>query len=366
MKNTIFILCVLFAFAKAKSQDNFSEILAAGVDAANLYAKDYATPAAESLTFNIASGWYDDARVLKPGKFKIQLRAQATFTPDEKKTFLLDPTEYERIIQESYNNTNGPAANINVSFGDGSTTPRLIATALGENEMPQQLVVESREANTGALLQRDEIDLAQGLSSEGLEFVPTAFLQAGVGLGAGLELKARFVPKVKTDEFETGFYGGALQWEFTKLFDREDGNGVINGAPITISALVGYSRLDASYDFEDGAIVDGRDQSIETQVDVFNVSLITGTNWDVFNLYGGINYISGSTETRLLGDYTFTSNTVIFPVSTTVSDPVTVESDTTGLLGTVGAKLTLGAFNLHADYTFGEFNTATASIFVRL
>jgi hypothetical protein len=55
-----------------------------------------------------------------------------------------------------------------------------------------------------------------------------------------------------------------------------------------------------------------------------------------------------------------------FPMATTVEDPISVKRDVSGALGTIGAKLSLGAFNLNADFTFGEYSTASASIFFRI
>ncbi|MGJ8685249.1 MAG: DUF6588 family protein [Nonlabens sp.] len=361
MKKSISILVILFVAHFSIAQNGFSDILAAGVEAGERYSNSYMTPAAEAFSFNLSTGWYDDARVLEAGKFKIQFKAQGTFAPDEKKSFFLDPAEYEAIIQESYDNSGNPPANIEVTFGDGGTTPRAIATALGENTMDQQLIIRSREATSGFLLQEDVINLPNGLGSEGLDLVPAAFLQVGVGIGAGLELKGRVIPKTTIGESETSLYGLGLQWEISKFLSTND-----NGFPLNISLLAGYTQLNASYDFEDGAVVAGSNQSIETQVSSLSMSAIISTDRKVLNFYCGVNYNAGTTQTDLLGTYTFTSNTVIFPVAASVKDPFSVNTNVNGILGTAGAKLTLGAFNLHADYTFGEYSTATAGVFFRI
>ncbi|QJP33175.1 hypothetical protein F0365_01480 [Nonlabens sp. Ci31] len=363
MKKLIVFILMIFGSYLTNAQNGFSDILAAGVQAADKYANSYTAPASEAFTYNLASGWYESGEVLKAGKFKLQIKVQGTFAPDEKKSFVLDPLEYERIIQSSYDNTNSPPADITVTFGDGSTAPRLIATVLGENNPEQSLIIRSTESNTNLLLQEDIITLAQGIGSTGLDVVPSAFFQVGVGLGAGLEVKARFIPKIETDEVKTGLYGAGLQWEFTKLFEEEDGT---NNLPVSVSVLGAFTRLDASYDFEDGAVVEGRDQLIETKTNVFNVAAIASTNFKVINFYGGLNYVVGNSTTDLKGTYTFRSNTVIFPIASTVEDPLSLQTDVSGVLGTIGAKLTLGAFNINADYTFGEYDTASASIFFRI
>lgn len=342
-------------------QNDFSDILAAGVEAGERFSNSYMSPAGEAFSYNLSTGWYDDARVLAPGKFKMQIKAQATFAPDDKKSFFLDPQEYQALIQDSYNSSGNPPANIEVTFGDGSAAPRSIATALGENVMDQQLIVRSREATTGFILQEDVINLPNGLGNEGLDLVPAAFLQVGVGLGAGLEIKGRLIPEIELDKAKTSLYGLGLQWELSKFLVSKD-----NGFPLNISLLVGYTQLDASYDFEDGDVVQGVNQSIETKVSSLNLSAIISTDHKVLNFYGGLNYNAGTTQTDLLGTYTFSSNTVIFPATATVNDPFSVSTDVSRFLGTAGVKLTLGAFNINADYTFGEFSTATAGVFFRI
>jgi hypothetical protein len=354
------ILIVASCFGlTVKAQDGFSEILAAGLEVAQEYSNDYMSPAGEAYTLNLGSGWYNGAKVLRPGAFSITLKGQATFSPDDKKSFLLDPLAYEATVQRSYDNTNNPPGDISVTFGDGGTTPRLIATALGENNPNQSLIITSRDRTTGILLDQSTIELAQGLASQGVDLVPSAFLQVGVGLGAGLELKGRIIPKSNIGEGEIALYGGAVQWELSRLFvdDAKDSN-----FPIAVSALVGYTFLDGSYDFEDGAVVDGTNQSLATNTTSLTIAGIASTTYKVFNIYGGVNYTTGKTQTDLLGTYTFRSDSVIFPLSTSFEDPISVESDVASLLGTLGASLKLGAFNLNADYTFGAFQTASVTL----
>ncbi|PRP67220.1 DUF6588 family protein [Nonlabens agnitus] len=356
MKKYIVALTILLTSTYSNAQDGLSEVLAAGLDAATSFTNSYAEPAAKAFSYNLSAGWYDDARALPKGKFNVTLRAQATFSSDDEKSFLLDPAVYEGLIQNSYDNTNSPPANIRVTFGDGSITPRLIATALGENDPSQSLVVISTDRTTGIETSRSVIELPQGLGNAGVDVVPSAFLQAGYGLGAGLELKARFVPKIQIDEAEIAIYGGAVQWQLTEVLDKND------VLPVEVSVLAGYSILDALYDFEDGAVVDGLDQRLETKSGSFTLSLIAGTDFKVLNFYGGLNYNAGTTQTDLLGTYTVRNSGSIFPVSQTFEDPITVKTDVSSMLGTVGTKLTLGFFQVDASYTLGAFDTVNGAI----
>jgi hypothetical protein len=356
MRKVLIVITALTVGTLSKAQDGLSDVLAAGIDVARSFTNSYAEPAAEAFSYNLSAGWYDDARVLPQGKFNIILRAQATFAKDEDKSFLLDPQVYQSIIQNSYDQTNGPARDIALTFADGSSIPRLIATALGENDPSQSLLIVSRDRATGIETGRTSIELPQGLGNAGVDFVPSAFIQAGVGLGSGLELKARFVPKVKIDEAEIGLYGAALQWQLTDVLDKND------VLPVKVSVLAGYSRLDAVYDFEDGTVVDGVDQRLETTSGSFTLSLIAGTDFKILNFYGGINYNAGTTKTDLLGTYRVRNSASIFPISETFEDPISIKTDISSVLGTVGTKLTLGYFQIDAGYTFGAYDTVNTGI----
>ena len=355
-------LIIFFTAQSIVAQNNISEILAAGLVAAQDYSDSYIMPAGESFATNLSTGWYDDAKSLNKWQFELSVRGQATFSPDDQRSFVLDPREYEQLIQGEYDALGNQPARIEVSFNDGSRTPRNIATALGVNNPPEFLVITAVDETTGFPIGETRIELGQGLESENVDFIPTAFLQAGLGLGAGLEIKARFVPKIQVNEAKTSLYGGALQWELTKLFEDESGNSAF---PFRLAALAAFTRVDADYDFQDGIVVDGVNQTIEVQATSLTFAAIASTRWKVFNFFAGVNYATGTTESDLLGTYTIRNNSVIFPGSTTFNDPLSVESDIDLIMSTVGGKLNLGPFSVVGSYTFSDYSTANAAVAFR-
>jgi hypothetical protein len=356
MKKWMLVFTIMISSIFMRAQDGISDVLAAGVDAARVFTDSYTRPAAEAFSYNLSSGWYDNATVLKAGQFKVGLRAQATISPDEQQSFLLDPAAYERIIQNNYDRGNNPDADVDVTLADGSNQPRLVATALGENDPAQSLVITTTDALTNVQTSRTVIELPQGLGSAGVDAVPSAFVQASIGLGYGLEIKARFTPRVQIDEAQILVYGGGLQWQVSQLLDQR------NLLPVDISLLAAYSKLDADYDFEDGALVDGSDQRLETQSQSVTLAAIAGTKFKVLNFYAGFNYNIGRTETDLLGTYTVRSSTSVFPVSQTFEDPISVSASVSSALGTVGTQLKLGFFEFQADYTFGAYDTVGGAV----
>ncbi|ARN79251.1 hypothetical protein BST97_15345 [Nonlabens spongiae] len=362
MKRFIPLYLVLTLSYALNAQNNISEILAAGLVAAQEYSDSYTTPAGESFVTNLSTGWYDDAKSLNKWQFELSLKGQATFSPDDQRNFVLDPQRYAQIIQDEYDSSGNPPARIEVSFADGSTNPRNIATALGVNNPSEFLIIRAVDQTTGLLIEDTPIELGQGLENENVDFIPTVFLQAGLGLGGGLEIKARFVPKIQVDEAKTSLYGGAVQWEITKLFEDESGNSAF---PLRLAALGGLTKVDAEYDFRDGVMVDGVNQTIEVQSTSFTFAAITSTRWNVFNLFAGVNYVTGSTESDLLGTYTVSSESILFPGSATFEDPLSVRADVDMIMTTVGAKLNLGPASLVTSYTFSEYSTANAGLAFR-
>lgn len=88
MKKIVFSLCILACTGTINAQDGFSEILAGGLEVAREYSNSYMTPAGEAYTSNLASGWYNGAAVLKPGKVSVDIKVQGTFSPQENFFFI--------------------------------------------------------------------------------------------------------------------------------------------------------------------------------------------------------------------------------------------------------------------------------------
>ena len=82
------------------------------------------------------------------------------------------------------------------------------------------------------------------------------------------------------------------------------------------------------------------------------------TKLPIINFYGGVGYISGKSETDILGTYIVKSG----PFQQTIEDPFSLTKKTSGASANIGAKLKLGFFRLHADYTLAEFNSLSFGI----
>jgi len=232
MKRIILVLA-LVSVTLGKAQD-LNDIFVSGVADAERFANAYLAPVSEASIYSISNGWYNTADAKPLGGFEISIIGNMTGfkNKDDKKAFLLNPAEYE-----------------NLDFVDNPGQARMVATGLGDIEGVNVFV----EDESG--LFREEFELPTGLSAENLNFIPSGYLQGSVGLVKGLEVKARFLPKIKfDDDAKIGLFGAGLQYDFTKMLPAD------KLLPVAISAVIGYTNLNGEYDFTESSTISGSNQ----------------------------------------------------------------------------------------------------------
>lgn len=333
MKTIPFFLFLIIIVFPVQSQDNIDDLLAAGVNDAKRFSQDYLAPATEGLAYGINNGWFNHAKGQKQFGFEIGLIANTSFINDDKKTFEMRASDYE-----------------NIRFLDNSTSKN-VATALGHNDPDITMVITYDDPIFGN--QETELTLPTGIGSTGVNIIPAAFLQAAFSPFRGTQIKARYFPKIETEDVKTGLYGVGIQQEFTALLPRD------KFFPVAISGLIAYTHLDGSYDFTDSNLVEGSNQQVQTDINTFLFELIASTNFKVLNAYGAIGYLSGKSQTDLLGTYVVTDGLLY---SESIVDPFSIEEKVNGIRTTLGANVKLGFFSLNVDYTFAEFNSASLGL----
>ena len=332
MKNLL--TCLLLCSFGAVTAQDFNDLFAAGVEDAEQFTMDYLEPLSESAIYNFSTGWYNTADAKPLGGFEISIVGNITGFKNkaDKKTFLLDPNDYQ-----------------NLDFVNNPGVAREVSTALGDITGVEVYV----EGQVAGLTVRETFELPSGLSGEGLDFVPSGYLQGSVGLIKGTEIKARFLPKIEYEGAAVGLIGFGLQHDFTKLLTAD------KILPVAISAVIGYTKVDGDFDLTDFNLVQGNDQRIEANISTWAFNAVVSTKLPVINFYGGLGYVTGKSVTDVLGTYEVTAGPF---ASETYEDPFSITKKVNGVTGNVGAKLKLGFFRLNADYTLGEFNTWTFGV----
>jgi len=333
MKNVILTLVVL-SFSMTKAQD-LNQLLLSGTADAERFASGYLAPVTEAVIYSMSNGWYNTADAKPLAGFEISIIGNITGfkNKSDKQIFLLDPNDYD-----------------NLDFVQNPGQARPVSSALGDIQGVRVFVEEEVFMGT---TQNVEFELPSGLASENLNFIPTGFIQASVGLIKGLEVNARFLPKLKfDDDAEIGLFGAGIQYDFTKLLPAD------KVLPVAISAVIGYTNLSGQYDFTDASGIDGENQRIEADMTTWNFSAVASTKMPVINFYGGLGYITGKSTTDLLGRYEINAG----PEQGVINDPFGITNSVGGVTANLGFKLKLGFFRIHGDYNMAEFSTATLGI----
>lgn len=333
MKKIVLIVVLCLSVLVSKAQNDIDVLLTAGVEDAERFANDYLAPGTNGMMYSMNANWFNSAKVKPLGGFEISIIANAALIKDEHKVFNMNTADYN-----------------NVQFVSGPSAQD-VASVLGENDPAIFVEVEYDDPIFGS--QTVELELPQGIGDNSKNLLPTAALQGAVGLGSGIEVKARYVPKIDTDEVTFNMYGAGLQLEFTEWLPAD------KLWPVALSGLVAYNHLDGSYDITGSSGIDGENQRIENDTNTWLFQLAVSTKLPVFNLYGGLGYITGKSESDLLGTYRVTNGPLI---SEDIVDPFSVSSDVSSLRGTVGAKLKLGFFRLNAEYHISEFDAFSVGV----
>ena len=339
MKKVRLFLVLVIATGILKAQNDFDALLAAGVDNAERFAEDYIAPGTNGLMHSINANWFNTADAKPLGGFEISVLVNAATIKDEKKSFLMRIADYNSNPNQDYE----------ISFPDAANT-KMVATALGDNDTNVDILIRYDNALGN---QEERITLPNGIGSATANLLPSAFIQGALGLSKGIEIKARFVPKINTDDVSLSMYGAGLQVEFTKWLPAD------KLLPVALSGLVAYTQINGSYSLNESTGIQGENQRLENDTNTLLLQLIASTKLPIINFYGGIGFIKGKSESDLLGTYTISSGPLL---SETITDPFSISSDVSALRGTIGTKLKLGFFRLNAEYHLSEFDAFSLGV----
>ena len=314
-------LIAFISLTSSLSAQNLDALFESGLQDAQQFAQGYFNPAMQLGVHSLSGGWYNSGKSKKTLAFEVSLIGNVTTWRDKRERFLLNTARYA-----------------NLNFTDGAQE-KYVATVLGDASTP---VYVEEFLGEGLPSVRTDFDLPAGLRSEGIQFLPSAFLQASIGLVKGIEIKGRFLPSISTNDVRVSLLGAGVQFDISEILSSD------RVLPLGISFLLGYSKLNASYQIESN-------QSIESQIVSRNIGLILSTKLPVFNVYGGVGLIGGSSDLNLLGTYQVASGVNFI-------DPLALESDVSAVGLTLGAKLKLGFFRLNLDHSFSDFSTTRAGI----
>jgi hypothetical protein len=337
-KFALLILTIVCAVSmKAQTDDGLESILYANIQDANKLTEAYLNPGMKGLIYGMNSGWYHTAQAHKTFGFDFSFGLNASMVPSKDELFRF--------------------ADLGLSSSTTSTS-LTGATVAGSNTLEAPVTVSA--VIEGQNVSKTFLMPAGVKEDLPLNAVPTPSVQFTLGLPKQFDVMVRLVPEVGSSDVKGNLFGIGLKKEITSLF------GPIEKLPLHISLLGAYTNMDVNYNIQNDSSIPGANQVATFNLSSYTVQAIASINFPIINFYGGIGYGAGTSDLKMLGTYVLEYETgQPFPndtVEKTVTDPINLNFDVSGVRATLGTRLSLGFFKIFADYTLQEYNTLSAGI----
>jgi len=343
MKKIIASVIIIASMQLSKAQE-LETILLASEDA-SLITQNYLRPAMEGLMYSMNGGWTTTAKVHKKFGFDLTIGLNASIVPDANRAFAFVPSDYAFV-----------------SLPNGETE---LQTVMSENDNETTLDI-SIPVGDGTF-KVASFDIPGGVTSDlPVNAVPAPTIQVGFGLPFKTDIKARFVPNINFDDaVESNLIGFGIQHDITQYF------GPLDKLPLSISVLGAFTNMKLAYKIEDEDITDNvsvSDGEAEFKLNTWTVQALASLDFKIITFYGSVGYNQGKTTAKMKGDYTLTygvedgSGNQIGTVNESISNPINLDFEASGMRATIGTRLNISIFKIFADYTFQEYNTASLGI----
>lgn len=326
-----------------------------GLSDAEKVLQAYLEPYANILGSDLNAGWYNTARPHKLGG--LDVTATVSWAKAPPSLLFYDV----------------PSLGLSGELETGSPTEA--PTVAGDMDDRPEMVYSQDVDIPGTGTQPVEYARFTLPNGAGVDFFPLPMGQLTVGLPFGTDVSARFVPMIQLGDFgEIGLWGvggkhSISQWipgvKRVKLLDISIQGGYTK---VTSSANVDVEPLDVEVDPNPGFNWD--DQFVVQQVAGWTLNLIASQTLSVLTIYQGIGYASSLVFMEMQGHYPI--HTVITEGEpgdigkTTyeiVEDPFSLDYENINNLRlNIGARIKLGVFTLHYDFTHTLYATHSVGV----
>jgi hypothetical protein len=323
-------------------------LMAAGAEDAEVLIQPYITPAVNAFGAALGSGWYNTAGTHSLGGFDITLTTNVAIIPGNYESFIIEDSKLTSLKLDN------PSLNLS-------------PTVAGEKTPGPMMDYNYDEYSANAFR------MPQGLNTN---YVPSPMLQVGIGLIKGTEVIVRYLPKVKYDENEIGFWGIGGKHDIKQWIP-----GLKKLPAMQLSLMYGYTKLNTLVNMEitpdgisagslPGANVstwDNQDMKMITQSHTAN--LIVGANLPVVCFYGAVGFISTKTNLTLNGDFPSVgiNEATLTPEVIKLTDPIDMEikNQDGGVVKprfNAGMRFKFAVITIHFDYTWANYSVVTAGL----
>lgn len=322
LKITLISTFIVGATFTSKAQLDFSTFLEGGVNDANTILQNYLEPAFLGFGYGINSGWYNTAKPHKLLGFDVTTTFNFAMVPSKAEFFTINPADYDNISLSGLTPTD--------------RAPTLFGPNLPADELP--LLDYANEGNSITISSPTGLGLDEAIA---FNAVPSAMVQAGIGIIKNTDIKIRFVPKYEDDDFSFEMFGIGI------MHDLKQWVPGFKQMPIDISGFVGWNRIESTL-----FLNDTQTQTAVFSTNGFTLQGLVSKKFALLTVFGGIGIATTSSNFELLGDY----ETEAGPIG---SGEINFDYSSTGPRINAGFRLKLLILTLHADYAIQKYNTLT-------
>jgi hypothetical protein len=349
---TFVLALTLLITPLAKTQVNdVGQMMAAGVDDAQLLFQSYLSPYANGFGAAMSGGWYNTAEAHKPGGFEITFTLNAAMVPDEFTTFDINELDLQGLKP-------------------GNSVGNISPTIAGPKEQGPQMNYNIEGYDLKAF------DMPQGLN---WLYVPAPTIQAGVGLFKGTDLLGRYLPNIKAGGSEFGLWGIGGRHDIKQWIP-----GVKKLPVLQLSLMYGYTKLHANVGLsvepaniqavDNTTNISWDNQQLNLVVQSHTANLLIAAKLPVITFYGGAGIIRTQTNLKLKEWYPVVdlqefagSGVLSVTNNSAIKDPINMEiknqdGDITKPRLNIGFRLKMSIITIHFDYTRAIYNVFTAGI----
>lgn len=316
---------------QVNAQQHVEDLFKSGPADATKLINAYFDPLYKGLGAGLTDGWTNTAKSKGFLKFDVRVSATAAFVPQSDRTYDV--------------NTLG-LNNIKPALGSSSIGP----TAFGNDEEGGRMQIYT----SGGLPTTSFFNLPQGL---GFHVVPSAQIQATLGLPKNIDISLRAMPKVQISEDlgSLSMIGFGAKIELLPLLAGKSEKII----PIDIAIAGGFTQYKYTLPLNTNNSSNS-DQRIDARFNGVNIDAIVSKQLLFFTPFASVGYQTSNTNLRALGTYNFDTGN---GTSATFTDPVSSkQTNIDGLKGTLGFQLKFGFFRLYGSYTESKYSMVNAGI----
>jgi hypothetical protein len=326
------VLAALFLLVmaqKASAQQDVGGLFVGGPADATKLVNAYFDPLYKGLGLGLTDGWSNTAKSKGFLKFDVRVSASAAFVPQSGRSYDVNTLGLSNIK---------PA-------GTASTGP----TAFGnDQEGARMQVYTSNGIPTGKFF-----NLPQGV---GFHVVPSAQIQATLGLPKNIDVTLRAMPKIKlgSDLGSLSMIGFGAKVELLPLFMGSTTEKLV---PVDIAIAGGFTQYKYTLPLNIDN-VENSGQRIDAKFNGVNFDAIVSKKILFFTPFASVGYQTSNTNLKALGTYRFATSAT---TSATYVDPVSVkQTDIDGIRASLGFQLKFGFFKFYGSYTQAKYSMVNA------